>query len=1184
MATAQETFRNTVIEPLKVNIASNVLSYAEYLNLPANQRSNDEADVVDSRFTQKVLEWLGFDSGDIVYNRPVPGHPQDKPDFVVKMFGSTAFVVEDKSTDESFKEASVIQLRRYTVGTSGYCLWTNGRSVIGLRFDSNGQYQTLVEVRVDGVFGHQQSLFSQQANFEVLYLLFHKQRFTETSNLISAIAINESDWEKQAKPLTDETSLRAFINESRFVLDQLATAIRARLSTVAIELEEAANDLASSQQKYTFIISDLLDRLKGGGGVHLSEVIKLETELYALGSRLADVDISYIERMKPAMTTATVPLWNSSIQEIKAVVSTLRERELARVESRRIRAAYLVWLERYKFIEGEEKGSNGDVEALRQKAFAEQVSYVFFVRLLLARVLEDKGIMPCLVSDGGFKNWFEFLKSSSMDSIDEIRGDSFLPLVYRRVANFYRHFFQQPVFDWFLPDDYLLALVLYRLNMYNFKHVTNDVLGFTYEAFIERVARNQKGHFLTPPSVVEYMLDRAEYNTPSIIGESLLDTACGSGSFLVHAARRLRQVLASSSTTKNPVELARLFIEQVKTRLVGLEINPFSCYLAELNLFIQVLDDLKLLWDKGERPDIERFSIYNTNSLEMPQAVLSSGQNNIATVFVDETAALDEAASVKAKHGSFSYVICNPPYINRGVILGAKSYGEFPFYREAVKGDENFYLLFLRLAAYYIAPGGMICFICPLNLFGDESTMRSREMFSRKEWSIKSITRFYARDVLFPGVLQGVCVVRFDYEPGQPSDIVEVRGGHTVEEAAQVATHVQYPRITHNYPAKTTWNKPWLVNANPAAYDMWEFVRSNSNQDLSDLTAGKIKAYEGDARSTWAKPMIVSGPGPRTVPLTKGNHIDDWGGWSAAAYLDPFIAIPSSIRYYTSCLWVQKQVLRVANLTEKETVIFLKEVSGLEMKRPIRGTIVQRDRRRPVVADHTVVVMYTLDTVYEDLAYAIFGLLTSSIYNFFFSLFSTNAHANFKEILRLPVPIWSPDREKKLANETRTVLDAYKALYDHERKYGTDQNQRVSANDVLTSTNLPVLRLEELVLRGDVVMNGPFNHSLEVLLNRGQLMFSQNLSDDAVQAIKLMVRANGTLTYIKGGKDILVPNPKIASTFLSKLDTIEKERVTIRQNVSTAQNALDDVVLKAYNITSPSWREIVEIGVPWAKN
>ncbi len=539
----------------------------------------------------------------------------------------------------------------------------------------------------------------------------------------------------------DEASLRNFINESRFVLDQLTTAIRARLSNVTLELEEAAEDLASSQKKYLAILSNLFDRLKGGGGVNLAEVSKLEGELQDLASRLIDMDTSYTERLKPAMSAATIPLWNSSIEEIKAVVSGLRERELARNESRRIRAAYLVWLERYKYIEGEERGDEHTVESRRQRAFAEQVSYVFFVRLLLVRVLEDKGIMARIVSDGGFKHWFSFLRSSSLeDRVHEIRGESFLPLVYSRVVSFYRHFFQQPVFDWFMPDDYLLALALYRLNMYNFKDVTNDLLGFTYEAFIDRVARNSKGHFLTPPSIVEFMLDRAGYSDSSIIGESLLDPACGSGSFLVHAARRLRQAIASNMSQYSPVECARLFIEQVKTRLVGLEVNPFSCYLAELNLFIQALDDLALLWKASERPDIERFAIYNTNSLEMPQAVLNSGYETLATTFGDEATSLDEAAIVKSKRATFSYVISNPPYVNRGIILGAKSYGEYPFYREVVKGDENFYLLFLRLATYYIAQGGSICFICPLNLFGDESTTRAREMINR--WNIQSITRF----------------------------------------------------------------------------------------------------------------------------------------------------------------------------------------------------------------------------------------------------------------------------------------------------------------------------------------------------------------------------------------------------------------------------------------------------------
>ncbi|GAC1615260.1 MAG: hypothetical protein NVS4B11_01890 [Ktedonobacteraceae bacterium] len=1184
MATAQETFGTTIIEPLKVNIGGSTLSYAAYLALPAAQRSNDEADVVDSRFTQKLLEWLGFNEGDVIYNRPMPGRPEDKPDFVVKMLGATAFVVEDKSTDEHFNEASIKQLRRYTVGTSGYCLWTNSRSIIGLRFDANGQPQVLVEVRVDGIFGPQQTSPNQEANFELLRLLFRRQRFTDVSNLIAATAVDEETWKKQTKSLTDDASLRMFIAESRFVLDQLVTAIKARLSTVASELEEAKNELRSSQQRYAFITTDLLNRLKGGAAVKVNEITRLETELHDLEANIADINIASIEHLKPAMTAATLPLWTTFIQEINAVISTLRERDLARGESRRIRAAYLVWLERYKYIEGEDKGSDNAVEMQRQNAFAEQVSYVFFVRLLLARVLEDKGIMPRIVSDGGFKNWFDFLKSSSMDSIDEIRGEAFLPLVYRRVANFYRHFFQQPVFDWFLPDDYLLALVLHRLNQYNFKDVTSDLLGFTYEAFIERTARNQKGHFLTPPSIVEFMLDRAQYHTSAIIGESLIDTACGSGSFLVHAARRLKQVLASTTSMKDPLERSRLFIEHVQSKLVGLEINPFSCYLAELNLFIQVLDDLALLWGKGERPNIERFAIYNTNSLEMPQAVLNSNEKNTAIAFTDDAAALDEAALIKASYNSFGYVICNPPYLNRGIILGAKSYGEFPFYRDVVKGDENFYLLFLRLAAYYVAPRGTICFICPLNLFGDESTMRAREMFGKAEWSIPSITRFYVRDVLFPGVLQGVCVIRIDNQPGQPSDMVEVRGGYSIAEAAQNATQIPRSQVIHNYPVKTTWSKPWLVNANTDTYALWECIRNQTKQDLADLLQDKIEVGKGDVRSTWAKPMLISGHEPKSIPLTKGKYVTDWGDWLASAYLDPYVTISNFSKDHGGSEWVQKRLQRIANMTEKEIVIFLKEVSGLEMKRPIRGTILQRDKQHSVVADETLLVMYTLNAAHEDLAYAVFGLLTSSIYNFLFSLFSTNAHANFKEILRLPVPNWSLEREKQLATETRKTLDVYKDLHDHEKIYGSDQTKHVSVNDVLAVSKLPTLRFEELVMREDIVIKSTANLTLDVLLQRGLITFNTKLNPDTIQGLERIIRANGALTYTKGGKDIRFPNIKVTATFLSQLQFLEQERAAKLQSTLDSQKALDDVVIDAYGITTSSWREIIRLGVPWARN
>jgi len=1178
VATAQETFRNTVIDPLKISIDGATHAYADYLELPASQRSNDEAAFVDIQFTQNLLKWLGFDASDITYNRPLSTSPGDKPDFLVQVQGAFAFVVEDKSSDERFNEASIKQLRRYTAGTSGYSIWTNGKTLLALRFDPNGHYQTLVEVRVDGAFGKQRLSFSQEANFEILHLLFHKQRFTNIASFIDTLAVPLDQWQQRAKPITGEASLKTFIAESRSVLDHLVTAIKARLNTAEIELDEAVQDFTEGQRHYASIVTRLIDQLRSV--VRPNVLSNLETQLRLYETVLTNIDILQIERLKPAMGPTTATAWNNRIQEISAIIATLNVREQARDEARRIRRAYMIWRERYRVIESEDSGSEPEVEQRRQQAFAEQVSYVFFVRLLLTRVLEDKNIIYHLVSDGGFERWYSFWKDYAAN---EIGGESFLPMVYRRVSSFYRHFFQQPVFDWFLPDDYLLALTLHHLSQYDFKDVSSDLLGFTYEAFIDRVARNKKGHFLTPPDVVEFMLDRAGYSGPQIIGESLIDIACGSGSFLVHAARRLRQTLATTMSKRTPLERARTFIEQVQTKIVGLEINPFSCYLAELNLFIQVLDDLRLLWQHDEHPNIERFAIYNTNSLEMPQAVLYSGQDNIATTFDDARATFDEAYATKVRQGHFSYVISNPPYINRGIIAGAKSYGDFPFYQNVVKGDENFYLLFLRLAAYYVVPGGTICFICPLNLLGDESTMRTRELFTTDDWSLQSLTRFYARDVLFPGVLQGVCIVRFDHIPGQPTDTVELRGGFSVEETIQTTTQVQRSRITGSYPDQPTWNKPWLVNLNHDAYDLWDFVASNTGQYLIDILQKKLGVHKGDVRSTWAKPLLVPYQTAKAIPLIKGKTITDWGGWTQSGYLDPAVEIPVGIKDYRSSLWVQRQAQRLLSVMQPETVLFLKEISGLEMKRPIRGTITRRDKQNPVVADETVLVMYTLDPAYIDLAYAVFGLITSALFNFLFSLFSTNAHANFKEILRLPVPEWSTELEQQLANKTRGVQQVYQSLYAHEDTYGSDQEQRVSLNDVLRETRLPTLRLEELVMRGDMILNSGSQYTLGILLDRGQLAVNPQLSDAARQASERIIRANGSLPYGKSGKDMLICHPRVAQAFLAQLDTIEMERAARMQAAEQAQHEIDTLVLDLFGITQPSWRETVEAGVPWAR-
>ncbi len=156
------------------------------------------------------------------------------------------------------------------------------------------------------------------------------------------------------------------------------------------------------------------------------------------------------------------------VTDVQARLNTAAmDRDLSHAESRRIKSAYLAWRTRYRMIESTTDENSIEAEEKSQKAFTEQVSYVFFVRLLLARVLEDKGIIPRLVSDGGSGAWHNFLLHES-ESTNGTHGASYLPLVYRRIASFYHHFFQQPIFDWFVPDDYLVALVLDQLNTYNF--------------------------------------------------------------------------------------------------------------------------------------------------------------------------------------------------------------------------------------------------------------------------------------------------------------------------------------------------------------------------------------------------------------------------------------------------------------------------------------------------------------------------------------------------------------------------------------------------------------------------------------------------------------------------------------------------------------------------------------------
>ena len=355
-----------------------------------------------------------------------------------------------------------------------------------------------------------------------------------------------------------------------------------------------------------------------------------------------------------------------------------------------------------------------------QDEFCLQTSYIHFVRLFFVRVCEDHALIPRRISDGPFAR-FELYREELLMGLK----DTYLRLLeetYQRTRTVYHNFFgHQKFFDWFLLDEYTILALFDLLNGYDFQGLNADVLGRVYnEGYIETKERSEKGQFYTPPQVVDYMLDAIgiprgdefrRRESACVLEKSVGDLSCGSGTFLVAAATRkstiLRRLVAAHEVDPD-------YALQVLTdTFLGFDLNPFACYLAEMNLLIQCLPFL--LNEQGQLcRSVDRFHIYCADSLEPTPA-------EQARAFFDGTAtdrllfrprrprgqrittdeqhiiSIKEAKGLPAELVEFhtgqqglDYLLGNPPYVSAG------ESSDNLRYRNEVWGFGIYHLLYQR--------------------------------------------------------------------------------------------------------------------------------------------------------------------------------------------------------------------------------------------------------------------------------------------------------------------------------------------------------------------------------------------------------------------------------------------------------------------------------------------------------
>jgi SAM-dependent methyltransferase len=200
-----------------------------------------------------------------------------------------------------------------------------------------------------------------------------------------------------------------------------------------------------------------------------------------------------------------------------------------------------------------------------------------------------------------------------------------------------------------------------------------------YETNLPLLERKKRGHFSTPPQLVEKILDACCYTSDNDLTQlRVLDPACGSGNFLIEAARRLLAFSVRADLT--PKECALLF----KRNLWGIDPDPISCFLAEIHL---------------------QTIIHSSASSPVPFTPLHIHQADCL---------------VLPWESSIDLFIANPPY------LAAKNNDLSGYQFAQQRGQADSYLLFLNLAFQVVRPGGWIGLVLPDPLLTRANAARER--------------------------------------------------------------------------------------------------------------------------------------------------------------------------------------------------------------------------------------------------------------------------------------------------------------------------------------------------------------------------------------------------------------------------------------------------------------------------
>jgi len=317
-----------------------------------------------------------------------------------------------------------------------------------------------------------------------------------------------------------------------------------------------------------------------------------------------------------------------------------------------------------------------------------------------------------MLYDGGF--------DTQMTRFDNLVRDV-VAHSFTRAGDRYRSLFSQRTsYSWYVPDETTYGEVIYELATTYLGAIESDILGRVYEQLLADIDRKLLGQYYTPRDVIELVWDLIGLDAVAEHADSqgrvprVLDIATGSGGFLVHAAATLRRRLGDAQQAGAAIQ-TQDWLNGMAEGLVGVEVQRFSAYLAELNLLVQLGHVV------AQEPDLRLPALgivpADTLALHDPDGLHACTVELGSALLTDDAEARRRALRVvdasQAGGTPFDVACGNPPYVGQKVAAALidKTRREHPYWEQHVGHHMDYLYWFIVVGMSKLRPGGRFGFV-----------------------------------------------------------------------------------------------------------------------------------------------------------------------------------------------------------------------------------------------------------------------------------------------------------------------------------------------------------------------------------------------------------------------------------------------------------------------------------------